>query len=99
MARGYALSHGENLQGNNSSFAKSLALDFERAKEADALPAESEPWKRHPLYLGSRVIQQSLCKNFSQQQEGMHPKWHIPFEFIYLSQNQPSQADSLFPAY
>ncbi len=29
MARGYALSHGENLQGNNSSFAKSLALDFE----------------------------------------------------------------------
>ncbi len=26
MARGYALSHGENLQGNNFSFAKSLGL-------------------------------------------------------------------------
>ncbi len=21
----------------------------------------AQPWKRHPLYLGSRVIQQSLC--------------------------------------
>ncbi|WP_096437691.1 hypothetical protein [Alteribacter populi] len=37
MARGYVLSHGENLQGNTSSFAKSLALDFERAKGAAAM--------------------------------------------------------------
>ncbi len=39
MARGYALAHGENLQGYNSSFAKSLAPDFERAKGAEAMEA------------------------------------------------------------
>ncbi len=99
MARGYALAHGKDLQGNNSSFAKSLALDFERAKgaaamaetpsgkatmvflrrgtagaaeeapavstpfaneEAEACLRKAKPWKRHPLYLSSRVIQQSL---------------------------------------
>ncbi len=50
MARGYALSHGEDLQGNNSSFAKSLALDFERAKGAAAM-AETPSGKATMAFL------------------------------------------------
>ncbi len=70
-SQGCCCNGGDSLRKSNNGIlatrnrrSSRVAVSTSFANEAaEALPAESEAMEAHPLYLGSRVIQQSLYNN------------------------------------